>query len=103
MRRKARATAGSIAMMACIACGSPETTSKKTVPPATVEKDVHAFARPEEARVTHVGLDLRVDFPAKRLSGRASLKLQRAPDSTRVILDTRGLLIHGVADAGGRP
>jgi leukotriene-A4 hydrolase len=103
MRTKARAIAGSIAMVVCIACGSPETAPQKTVPPATVERDVHSFARPEEARVTHVGLDLRVDFAAKRLSGRANLKLQRAPDSTRIILDTRGLLVHGVADAGGRP
>ena len=34
-------------------------------------RDIHSYARPEQARVTHVDLDLRTDFAAKRISGTA--------------------------------
>src|SRR4028119_2268685 len=36
--------------------------------------DVHSFARPLEARVHHVALDLAVDFNAKRVGGTATLE-----------------------------
>ena len=85
----------------CSACGPPGTSLTKAEPPAAGARDVHSYARPEEARVTHVGLDLRVDFAAKRLSGRATLKLQRAPGSSRVVLDTRRLNLHGIVDNEG--
>ena len=38
--------------------------------------DIHSFAKPLEARVTHVALDLNVDFAAKRVGGTATLDLQ---------------------------
>ena len=65
--------------------------------------DPHSFARPEEARVTHVDLDLRTDFQQKRLEGTAALDLQLAPGATEVVLDTRDLDVQGVTDARGRP
>ncbi|MFT7680421.1 MAG: leukotriene-A4 hydrolase, partial [Planctomycetota bacterium] len=37
--------------------------------------DQHSLSRPNEVRVTHVDLNLAVDFDAKRLSGEARLKL----------------------------
>ena len=67
-----------------------------------IARDIHSFARPEEARVTHVALDLRADFAAKTLSGRATLTLQRAPGAT-VVLDTRDLAIESVTDARAGP
>ena len=36
--------------------------------------DVHSYAKPLEARVTHIALDLAVDFTAKRKIGRASCR-----------------------------
>ncbi|HEX7239890.1 MAG TPA: hypothetical protein VF263_06465, partial [Longimicrobiaceae bacterium] len=72
-----------------------------TPAPAPV-RDIHSFARPEEARVTHVELDLRADFAAKRLSGTAALDVQAAPGAERIVLDTRDLEVQGVADASGR-
>ena len=46
--------------------------------------DPHSYARPREARVHHVALDLGVDFDAKRdgvAKGIASLRLpRRSPD-----------------------
>ncbi len=63
--------------------------------------DPHSYARPAEARVTHVALDLRADFTRKVLEGTATLTLQAAADAREVVLDTRGLEIQGVADARG--
>jgi leukotriene-A4 hydrolase len=67
------------------------------------ERDIHSFARPEEARVTHVALDLRADFDAKVLSGRSTLTLQRAPNAKQIVLDTRDLTIDGVSQRDGTP
>jgi leukotriene-A4 hydrolase len=63
--------------------------------------DPHSYARPAEARVTDVALDLRADFTRKILEGSATLTLQPAPDAREVVLDTRGLEIQGVTDATG--
>jgi hypothetical protein len=65
-------------------------------------KDIHSFARPHEARVTHVALDLRADFTAKRMAGTATLDIAAAPGAKTVVLDTRGLEIESVAAAESR-
>ena len=64
--------------------------------------DVHSFARPLEARVTHVALDLNVDFDAKRVGGTATLDIDRRPDAKEIVLDDNGLEIEKVADASGQ-
>jgi len=70
-------------------------------PPAVQERDIHSFAKPEEARVTHVALDLRADFPARVLSGTATLSIERAPGASQIVLDTHKLTIEGVSARGG--
>jgi leukotriene-A4 hydrolase len=65
--------------------------------------DIHSFARPADARVTHVALDLRGDFQARVLSGRATLTYARRPDVRELILDTRGLRIGRVLDDRQQP
>jgi aminopeptidase N len=65
--------------------------------------DIHSFAKPHEARVHHVGLDLTVDFQAKRVGGTAALSIQKQPSAKRIILDTKGLEIQRVTDANGEP
>jgi len=62
--------------------------------------DAHSYARPAEARVTHVGLDLKVDFERKVLSGRATLDIRVAPGGRQLVLDTKGLFIEHVTIAG---
>jgi leukotriene-A4 hydrolase len=59
--------------------------------------DPHSFARPDEARVRHVGLDLDVDFAAQVLVGAATLKIERAVDAQELVLDSRDLTILEVA------
>jgi aminopeptidase N len=63
--------------------------------------DTHSFARPYEARVTSLHLDLRVDFSARRISGRVSLTLERADTSSMLTLDTRDLTIRHVTNERG--
>ncbi|MFL5382600.1 MAG: M1 family metallopeptidase [Longimicrobiaceae bacterium] len=75
-----------------------------TPPPMTLlPRDVHSFARPNEARVTHVELDLTTDFGAKRLGGTATLNVQAAPGAREIVLDTKNLAIARVTDAAGQP
>ncbi|MDP1632479.1 MAG: M1 family metallopeptidase [Caulobacter sp.] len=64
--------------------------------------DSQSWARPREARVTHVDLDLAIDFPGHSLSGTAVLSVLAAPGATQVVLDTLDLTILGVTDAAGR-
>lgn len=65
--------------------------------------DIHSNARPAEARVGHVALDLTADFAAKTLSGSATLGVTGRVGATEVVLDTKNLNIRGVRDAQGRP
>ena len=65
-------------------------------------KDVHSYADPAVARVTHVDLNLDADFEAKVLRGTATLDLQTAPDALKVVLDTRDLTIDKVTDGGDK-
>ena len=65
--------------------------------------DIHSYAKPLEARVTHVDLDLNVDFTAKRIGGTATLDIQARPGAKEIILDDKGLEIESIADASGKP
>ncbi|HEX2060479.1 MAG TPA: M1 family metallopeptidase [Thermoanaerobaculia bacterium] len=59
-------------------------------------RDIHSFARPEEAVVRHLILDLDVDFERRRLSGSATLQLDVAGSARELVLDTNGLSIERV-------
>jgi aminopeptidase N len=65
-------------------------------------RDPHSYAQPEVARVTHVALDLGLDFEAKRVAGSATLDLLTAPGAREIVLDSKGLEILNVTDARGR-
>ncbi|MGF1548989.1 MAG: M1 family aminopeptidase/hydrolase, partial [Sphingomonadaceae bacterium] len=58
--------------------------------------DVHSYAEPGEARVTHVALDLVADFEEKLLEGTAMLDIEAAEDAEEIVLDTKGLDIRAV-------
>ncbi len=63
---------------------------------AVTVRDPHSYARPEEVRVEHIALDLAVDFAKKQLSGTATLRIQKQPGATTLMLDTNGLDIRKV-------
>ena len=85
------------------ACSNPPA-ERAAEPPAVQQDavDVHSFARPAEARVTHVALDLRADMQAHELRGTATVTVQRRPGATELVLDTRDLDIERVANSSGR-
>lgn len=63
--------------------------------------DIHSFARPDEAVVRHLALDLDVDFERKRLAGSATLQIETSADARELVLDIHGLTIDRVTHADG--
>ena len=88
------------------AAPDPAPTTKVAVAPilATPDAvDVHSYARPLEARVTHLALDLAVDFAAKRIAGTATIDIDARPGVGTIILDDKGLEIEKIAATDGKP
>ena len=76
-----------------------------TLPLAAYAADPHSYAQPDQVRVTHLDLDLNIDFPHKQLDGQATLKLDwKNPKAQALVLDTRDLKIAKVeaVDAAGK-
>lgn len=61
-----------------------------------MEKDVHSFAQPDSAVVTHLNLDLKTDFNKKILSGVACWTINNISKGDKIIFDTRDLNIEKV-------
>ncbi len=107
VRRLAAAAAAVLMLGAGVAglIGCQPKPSGRATPEAMVERSVddHSYARPREARVRHVDLDLTADFTKKVLRGTASLQLETEANAKRVVLDTRALDIERVTDGSGAP
>ncbi len=86
---------------ALIGCTPAEQAAVSDAELPPLPKDVHSFAQPEEARVTHVSLDLAPDFMTKRITGTARLAIQRGANADSVILDVRDLAITRITDSKG--
>lgn len=93
--------------MAC--AGAPKPAREVPINPARAAnlaplvRDIHSFALPNVARVTHVDLDLTADFEQKRLYGKASLTVAALPGASEIILDVKGLDIDRAEDGAGQP
>jgi leukotriene-A4 hydrolase len=93
-----------LAAVSLVACSSgPDTASPPSAPAAVDEivTDIHSFARPAEARVTHLALDLRAAMAERQLQGTATLTVERRPGASELVLDTRDLDVEKVTDGGG--
>ncbi len=66
--------------------------------------DEHSHSNPREVRVTHVALDLSLDFAARRAEGSVVLDLQRSDPRSPLVLDSMALEIQSVrgSDQGER-
>lgn len=81
---------------------APEPSAKPALVTAIeTGSDPHSYARPDEAIVRHLALDLDVDFEAQVLRGTAKLDFIAETGTDRLILDTRDLTIHDVTLDGG--
>ena len=59
------------------------------------------YSRPEDVKLNHLNLTLTVDFKKKQLTGTAEYEIENLKRTNRLILDTRGLTIHGVTTGRG--
>jgi leukotriene-A4 hydrolase len=64
--------------------------------------DPYSYARPLEARVTNVALDLDLDFDTRQIGGIAVLDVDRRPGASEIVLDTDNLQIRSVTDVAGQ-
>ncbi len=76
-------------------------TEKVTEAPAKettdADHDSHSYAKPDEVEVTHLDLDLNVDFEQKILAGRVDLQFERKQNNAQtLVLDTKALTIKRV-------
>ena len=105
-----------LALSACQILGSPARPSggrQAAVPlPAAIAApvltsadavDPHSYAKPLEARVTNVALDLAVDFNSRTVGGTATLDIDRQAAARQLILDRQGYRVQGVTDAANLP
>ena len=104
------AFAAALLLTACQAAESPadkpgETKERMVAPvletPDAV--DTHSYAKPLEARVANVDLDLALDFDAKRVAGTATLDVIAKPGIRQVVLDSKGLQVAKITDSAGKP
>jgi leukotriene-A4 hydrolase len=69
--------------------------------------DVHSYGNPQDVRVTHISLDLTVNFEKKQLAGTATLSLERKPspkpeaELAKLMLDDKGLVIEKIESSIG--
>ncbi|HUP46493.1 MAG TPA: M1 family metallopeptidase [Thermoanaerobaculia bacterium] len=83
-----------------LACQQTETTTTTATSPeekgAAAGSTLHSYARPAEASVEHVTLDLGVDFAKDQLAGTATLRIRNSGKANKLVLDTRDLTINRV-------
>ena len=92
------------AASALVACKGADVPVKETKPAAVepakrviTKDDKFTYANYDEARVTHLDLNLDVNFNTKVLDGIATIDFERIkPDADMLVLDTKDLLIKSV-------
>ncbi len=83
------------------ACSSVPALQLAQSPMLELPPDPHSYAKPAEARVTHVSLDLTADFTRKSLLGTATLTIAAAPGASEIVLDVDNLTIRSVRAPDG--
>lgn len=84
-------------LTACATTGAPAPEALAPLP-----HDASSYARPDEARVRHISLDLTADFERKVFHGTARLDVVSRPGAREIVLDSKGLAIRSIR-ADGRP
>ncbi len=93
---------GAVVVLTVVSCStpSPRPGGSGEVTSPVITMDPHSHARPQEARITHLDLDLAVDMAARRIEGTATYAIE-APEADSIVFDTDGLEIQGVRLADG--
>jgi leukotriene-A4 hydrolase len=97
-----------LGLLAATSACRESTEAPAPVPVATIagaaasQRDEHSFAEPGIVKVTHLALDLALDFDQKNLRGTATLDLDwKDAASTALVLDSRELSIVKVEAGDG--
>jgi leukotriene-A4 hydrolase len=61
-----------------------------------LRKDIHSYAEPEVAVVTHLDWEAEVDFDNKIIKGLAKLTIKTGEGAEKLVLDTKNLVIEEV-------
>lgn len=77
-----------------LACN--QNTGKQPEIPMADEKDPHSYSQPEKAVVTHLDLDIKVDFATQQISGKAVWTINNRAKGPEIIFDTRKLQIEKI-------
>ncbi len=81
------------------------TAKSSTAPEAlpALPMDHHSYANPNAVRVSHVGLDLTLDFATRQVRGSARLQFHRLDPNAPLLLDSQLLTIGAVRGLDGKP
>lgn len=86
-----------------VGCSSSETKKKKVEEPTKdLRQDVHSFAQPQLAKVTHLDWKANVNFDSKTIDGTATWTIEKNDTAQSIVFDTDGLLIESVKDQDGK-
>lgn len=62
----------------------------------TTITDIHTFAKPNESIMTHISLDLKVNFEEKTLSGKAMIDIKNTENAKEFWFDSKSLQIEKI-------
>lgn len=96
MRKVIPAITPVVLICTLLACSGKKPQEQEKKMETKVTRDPHSYARPQEAVIQHLDLDLAVDFDKHILKGYAEYTLQTAPDAKEVIFDVRDLVISKI-------
>lgn len=86
-----------VSFVSVAACATPERSSPL---PMT---DPHSHSVPSRVRVTHVSLDVELEFARRELRGSVELALERIDPNAPLVVDTQGLAIRSARGSDGMP
>jgi aminopeptidase N len=82
-----------ITFLFLLSCNNKPVEDRHTTP---VFNDAHSFAQPAKAVVTHLDLDISVDFTNRLIRGTASWKIINLGETDTIVFDTRQVRIEKV-------
>lgn len=101
MRLLSNITAGICLLSLIIACNpKDQSASDMTTKDKPSTADVHSFAKPDEAVITNMNLELVADFGFKVLTGTVTYDIRVNEGANEIVLDTRELEIIRVSVDG---
>jgi leukotriene-A4 hydrolase len=63
--------------------------------------DIHTYGNVQEVQVSHISLDLALDFEKHQIQGKATLSLTYSADPKNLDLDSDGLTLSAISDEAG--